>query len=40
MGLAQEERARLWMAAVKVLAKFSCLQMEPLRNSALVILQR
>ncbi|EIE18029.1 Sec7-domain-containing protein, partial [Coccomyxa subellipsoidea C-169] len=34
------DKAKLWEALVKVLARLGTLQMEPLRNQALVVLQR
>ena len=36
----QGTRAALWMSLVSILAKLGTLQMEQLRNQALVILQR
>ena len=36
----QGMRAALWMSLVSILAKLGTLQMEQLRNQALVILQR
>lgn len=40
MVASQGDKAKLWDALVKVLARLGTLQMEPLRNQALVVLQR
>ncbi|CAL8465729.1 g5265 [Coccomyxa elongata] len=39
-GCTEGDRAKLWETIVKVLTRLGTLQMEPLRNQALVILQR
>ena len=40
MPSTQGDRGKLWEMLVRVLARLGTLQLEPLRNQALVILQR